>query len=92
MHDTLASKHEPVTFDHTSPDIAGPQFWDQLLKLQREGPLVWVESNGGFWAATSHDLVLRMAQDWDDFSSAHGVVFPDRPGPDVMPYITSAPL
>ena len=42
---------------------------------------MWVESNGGFWAATSFDMVLRMTQDWETFSSAEGVAL-QRPGPD----------
>jgi cytochrome P450 len=57
-----------------------------LRELQRHGPLVWVESCGGFWAATSHELVLQIAQDWHTFTSSEGVAYP-RPSPDVMPYI-----
>lgn len=74
-------------FDHTSPDIAGPQFWDEVHQLQAAGPLVWVENHGGFWAATSQELVTRLARDWETFSSGTGTVFPDRPSPDVMPYL-----
>lgn len=75
-----------TTFDHTSPDISGPAFWDAIHELQSLGPLVWVESNGGFWAATSYEIVLRMAQDWDTFSSSQGVAHP-RLSPEQMPYI-----
>jgi cytochrome P450 len=75
-----------ATFDHLSPDIVGPQFWDAVRELQRHGPLTWVESNGGFWAATSYEMVLRVLQDWHTFSNAEGVVHPGRPSPDVMPY------
>ena len=47
--------------------------------------LVWVESNGGFWAATSYEVVLRIAQDWETFSSAEGVSFrPPEPGRDAL--------
>ncbi|HUJ66034.1 MAG TPA: hypothetical protein VLX59_10880, partial [Acidimicrobiales bacterium] len=76
----------PVIFDFTSPEVRGPRYWDAVRQLQSQGPLTWVESNGGFWAATSHDVVLRMAQDWETFSSAEGVAL-NRPGPDVLPYI-----
>jgi len=75
-----------VIFDFTSPEVRGPRYWDAVRDLQSQGPLTWVESNGGFWAATSHDVVLRMAQDWETFSSAEGVAL-NRPGPDVLPYI-----
>jgi cytochrome P450 len=75
-----------VTFDHTSPAMEGPEYWDAVRELQRHGPLVWVESNGGFWAATTFDMVLRVAQDWQTFSSAEGVSL-QRPGPDLLPYI-----
>jgi cytochrome P450 len=76
-----------AVFDHLSPDVAGPRFWDAVRELRQHGSLVWVESNGGFWAATSYQMVLRVLQDWQTFSSAQGVVFPTRPSPDVMPYI-----
>jgi cytochrome P450 len=77
---------DPVTFDFTSPDVRGPAYWDAVRALQGHGPLTWVESNGGFWAATSYEIVLRMAQDWETFSSGEGVAL-NRPGPDVLPYI-----
>jgi cytochrome P450 len=75
-----------VSFDYADPSIQGQGYWDALRDLRAHGPLVWVETNGGFWAATSHDVVLAIAQDWSTFSSAEGVAIP-RPGPDVIPYI-----
>jgi cytochrome P450 len=77
---------DSVTFDFTSPEVRGPAYWDAIRALQSHGPLTWVESNGGFWAATSYEVVLRMAQDWETFSSSQGVAL-NRPGPDVLPYI-----
>ena len=77
---------DAVTFDYTSPEIVGPQFWDAARGLRRHGPLVRVESSGGWWAATTFESCLRVAQDWETFSSAEGVAL-NRPGPDVMPYI-----
>jgi cytochrome P450 len=73
-----------VQFDYTSPEIAGPQFWDAVGELQRLGPLVWVESNGGFWAATAHDTIVRIAQDWQTFTSADGVAL-GRPSFEAVP-------
>jgi cytochrome P450 len=75
-----------VTFDYTSPEVRGPAYWDAVKDLQSHGPLTWVESHGGFWAATSYEVVLSMVQDWQTFSSGEGVAL-NRPGPDVLPYI-----
>lgn len=76
-----------VMFDYTSSDLQGPGYWAAVRDLQRHGPLTWVlSSNGGFWAATSYEVVLRMAQEWRTFSSGEGVAL-NRPGPDVLPYI-----
>jgi cytochrome P450 len=87
MSDTAVSDHDAVTFDHLSPDLAGPAFWVALREVQRRGGLTWVESHGGFWAATSNEMVLRILQDWRTFSSSEGIVFPGRPTPDVMPWV-----
>jgi cytochrome P450 len=77
---------DSTTFDLLSPEVQGADYWDALRELQRRGPLTWVDSNGGYWAVTGHEVVLRMAQDWETFSSGEGVAIP-RPGPDVVPYI-----
>jgi cytochrome P450 len=71
-------------FDYASPDIAGPQFWDAVEELRRTGPLVWVESHGGFWAATSYEMNLRVAQDWRNFTSTEGVAL-GRPSFEAIP-------
>jgi cytochrome P450 len=73
-------------FDIYSPELCGSSYWSALRALRGLGELVWVESVGGFWAALSYDLVRRLAQDWEMFSSAQGVSVP-RPGPEVQPYI-----
>ncbi|MBO0727981.1 MAG: cytochrome P450 [Acidimicrobiaceae bacterium] len=76
-----------TTFDLFSPELKGASYWDALREVQRQGPITWIESSrGGFWGVTSSDLVLRMAQDWANFTSTEGVTIP-RPGPDVVPYI-----
>ncbi len=73
-------------FDIYSPELRGDRYWDALTELRGHGPLVWVESLGGYWAATTYELVRQMAGDWEAFSSAQGVSLP-RPAPDVQPYI-----
>ncbi|WP_019926671.1 cytochrome P450 [Nocardia sp. BMG111209] len=79
------------TFDHLSPEVAGPRFWDAIAELQRLGPLVRVRSCGGYWAATRHDTVLRIAQDWQTFTSTEGVSI-TRPGFDAMPRLVPIEL
>jgi cytochrome P450 len=74
-----------ITFDYTSESVAGPRFWDAIRHLRRRGALVWVESNGGHWVTTSHEMALLVLQDWRTFSSAEGITHP-RPSPDVLPY------
>ena len=71
-------------FDYTSPEIAGPKFWDAVGELRGLGPLVWVEDSGGYWAATSYDMILRIAQDWQTFSSGDGVAL-SRPSFEAIP-------
>lgn len=77
---------DAVRFDHTAPEIAGPEFWDAIGELRAHGPLVWVEDHGGYWAALGYDVVRQAAQDWKTFSSAQGTAI-ERPSPDQMPYI-----
>ena len=75
-----------VLFDHYAAELVGPPFWEAVRDLQSRGPLCRVESYGGYWAATSYEVVLEMAQDWRTFSSAKGISI-NRPSPDVMPYL-----
>lgn len=78
-------------FDFASPDIAGPQFWDAVERLREQGPLVWAESYGGFWVATSYDMNLRIAQDWKNFTSTEGVAL-TRPSFEEMPRLVPIEL
>lgn len=71
-------------FDYASPEIAGPQFWNVVEELRQLGPLVWVESYGGFWAATTYEMNLRIAQDWQNFTSSQGVAL-NRPSFEAIP-------
>lgn len=78
-------------FDYASPEIAGPQFWDAVDRLRELGPLVRVASNGGFWAVTSYDMNLRIAQDWRNFTSEQGVAL-TRPSFEAMPRLVPIEL
>ena len=75
--------YQTSTFDHLSPEVAGSAYWDAIRELQNLGPVSWVES-GGYWAATSYDLVLQILQGWEAFPSSGGVSV-TRPSFDVLP-------
>ena len=42
-------------------------------------PVAHSEQYGGFWVVTKYEDVLRVAQDWESFSSAHGLTVPVAP-------------
>ena len=43
-------------------------------------PVAWSDEHGGFWVVTRYEDVLRVAQDWQTFSSAEGVNVPAPTG------------
>jgi cytochrome P450 len=63
-------------FDHHSVEYA-KNYFAILDELRSESPLVWSDLYGGFWIATGHDLVRRLAVNSAAMSVAHG---PDRKG------------
>jgi cytochrome P450 len=65
--------YQASTFDHLSPEIAGPAYWDAIRELRNRGPVSWVSSSGGYWAVTSYAAVLRTVRDWRSFTSSQGV-------------------
>jgi cytochrome P450 len=62
-------------FDHLSPDFA-EHLHEVLAAMRADHPVTWSEEHGGFWVVTRYEDVLRVAQDWRTFSSAHGVSIP----------------
>jgi cytochrome P450 len=78
-------------FDHLSPEVRGPRFWEAIGELRLHGPVSWVGSGGGYWAETDHDVVLAIAQDWETFSSAEGVSL-TRPSFEDMPQLVPIEL
>jgi cytochrome P450 len=86
-----ASARPTSSFDHLSPTVAGPAYWDAIRELQKLGPLTWVTSSGGYWAATGYDVVLRCVQDWESFTSTEGVSI-TRPSFEVMPQLVPIEL
>jgi cytochrome P450 len=49
-------------FDHHSPEFA-ENYRTMLDELRDAAPVVWSEAYGGFWIATRHDVVRRLAND-----------------------------
>jgi cytochrome P450 len=65
-------------FDHLSPALA-QELHDTLTRMRESYPVAHSDEHGGFWVVTRHEDVLRVAQDWQTFSSAHGVGVPYAP-------------
>jgi cytochrome P450 len=63
-------------FDHISPELA-QSLHETLARMRADHPVAYSEEHGGFWVVTRYEDVLRVAQDWRTFSSAHGVSVPD---------------
>jgi cytochrome P450 len=65
-------------FDHLSPAL-GANLHETLARMRADQPVAWSEEHGGFWVVTGYEDVLRVAQDWETFSSAEGVNVPRSP-------------
>ncbi|MGI8329403.1 cytochrome P450 [Actinomadura scrupuli] len=59
-------------FDHLSPELAATMP-DTLARMRELCPVAHSEEHGGFWVVTKYEDVLRVAQNWEVFSSAHGL-------------------
>lgn len=72
-------------FDHHSKEF-GEHYFEIFDEMRGESPLVWSDLHGGFWIATTHDLVRRLTMDSETFSVAQGpdriggIAIPARPG------------
>jgi cytochrome P450 len=62
-------------FDHLSPELA-QALHETLGRMREDHPVARSEAHGGFWVVTRYEDVLRVAQDWQTFSSAQGVSVP----------------
>jgi cytochrome P450 len=76
---------EPMTnewcmhhFDPQSPEL--PAGLPATLARMREAcPVAHSDQYGGFWVVTKYKDVLRVAEDWETFSSEHGLLVPPAP-------------
>jgi cytochrome P450 len=65
-------------FDHLAPEVA-VDLPGVLARMRSLCPVAHSEQYGGFWVVTKYEDVLRVAQDWETFSSASGLTVPVAP-------------
>ena len=77
-------------FDHHSAEFA-ENFREIYDELRETSPLVWSEEHGGYWIATTFEMVRRLARDSETFTVARapgrvgGILIPAPPGSDTRP-------
>ena len=65
-------------FDHLSPEL-GDHLHETLARMRSRCPVAHSDLYEGFWVVTRYEQVLAIAQDWQTFSSAHGLTVPVSP-------------
>jgi cytochrome P450 len=65
-------------FDHLAPQVADDLF-GTLARMRSLCPVAHSDRYGGFWVITKYEDVFRVAEDWETFSSAHGLTVPVAP-------------
>ncbi|MFI5047992.1 MAG: cytochrome P450, partial [Acidimicrobiia bacterium] len=65
-------------FDHLSPELAA-DLHATLARTRSLCPVAHSDQYDGFYVVTRYEDVLRVAQDWGTFSSAHGLTVPRAP-------------
>jgi cytochrome P450 len=65
-------------FDHLSTELP-ERLPDTLARMRSLCPVARSDEHGGFWVVTAYEDVVRVAQDWATFSSAHGLTVPASP-------------
>jgi cytochrome P450 len=80
--DTSPAAGEPITdewivdhFDYLSAAYAR-DLHGTLARMRHGCPIAYSDQHGGYWIATKYDDVLRIAQDWQTYSSELGVGIP----------------
>ena len=69
-------------FDVHSPDLAA-DLHGTLARARQACPIARSDAyNGGYWVASRYDDVLRIAQDWQTWSSELGITVPAPPPSD----------
>jgi cytochrome P450 len=82
--DTSSDAADPITpewcadgFDHMSPQL-GRELHETMTYMRANHPVAHSDKYGGFWIINTYEDVLRVAQDWASFSSAHGITVPSH--------------
>lgn len=65
-------------FDHLAPEVTENLF-ATLSHMRSRCPVVHSDQHGGFWVVTRYEDVFTVAEDWETFSSAHGLTVPVAP-------------
>jgi cytochrome P450 len=79
-------------FDHLSPQFAR-EFHPTLTRARSLCPVAHSDAYGGFWVVTRYEDVLRVAQDWQTFSSELGITVPSPPSSmKILPVTIDPPL
>ncbi|MGW1029455.1 cytochrome P450 [Streptomyces sp. NPDC002577] len=79
-------------FDHLSPELAR-DFHPTLARARSRCPVAHSDQYGGFWVVTRYEDVLRVAQDWETFSSELGITVPNAgPQMKILPVTIDPPL
>jgi cytochrome P450 len=85
MMEESSSTDEAITadwyaehFNHTSPHLEH-DLHETLSYMREHHPVAYSDEHGGFWTVSSYEEVLRVAQDWQSFSSEHGITVPSHP-------------
>jgi len=97
--DTSPGAPEPITdewisdhFDYLSPTYAR-ELHPTLARMRALCPVAHSDQHGGYWIVTRYEDVLRVAQDWQTFSSQLGVGIPgDDHGGTAIPEHIDPPL
>lgn len=77
-------------FDHHTAEYAR-DFRDIFDEIRPVAPLFWSDAHGGYWVATTYELVRRMAIDSETFTVSRspervgGIAIPAPPGADTRP-------
>jgi len=81
-------------FDHLSPVFAR-ELHPTLARARSLCPVAHSDQHGGFWVLTKYEDVLRVAQDWETFSSELGITVPYQPPASsmkILPVAVDPPL
>jgi cytochrome P450 len=90
--DVLSAAWCTHRFDHLAPELAD-QLHETLATMRGVCPVAHSEQHGGFWIITKHEDVVRVAQDWESFSSELGITVPGGPSPiPAIPEMVDPPL